>query len=274
MPGFRSRRAGKGGRVRGTPEARGDGCLARILSQAPAKPGPDYASWLVTWTRSGARDEAGHSLPEVAYQPLAERTASDVLDEDNMRPMQRLLTRHPGAPMAFAEIARRPSGFLRLRALVEYLKTQSDRPDVTNASDLGSTTAYVSPLHINEVMRGYQVEDTQFAEQEITNMRNAAREHVMRGLLGIAAEASEVAFNAATNTWLRKEYTRRRQAELVATSGSAATGSKGGQPVRPAGPGVETPAADIASQPLARSAAPERKTERPLSFGAPRVPAA
>jgi len=253
---------------------RGDGCLARILSQAPAKAGPDYACWLVTWTRSGARDEAGHNLPEVAYQPLAERTANDVLDEDNMRPMQRLLTRHPGAPMAFAEIARRPSGFHRLRALIEYLKVQAERPDVTNASDQGSTTAYVSPLHINEVMRSYQVADTELAEQEITGMRNAAREHVMRGLLGIAAEASEEAFNAATNTWLRKEYTRRRQAELLATSGSAAAAGKGGQPARPAGAGVEAQAPAASTQPLARASSPERKAERPLSFGAPRVPTA
>jgi len=251
--------------VRGTPEARGDGCLSRILSQAPAKAGPDYASWLVTWTRSGARDEAGHSLPEVAYQPLAERVGSDVLDEDNMRPMHRLLTRHPGAPMAFAEIARPSSPFLRLRALVEYLKTQSERPDVTNASDQGSSTAYVSPLHINEVMRGYQVEDTQHAEQEITNLRNSAREHVMRGLLGIAAEASEEAFNAATNTWLRKEYARRRQAEILASSSSASTtgaAAKGAQAARPSG--------EIPLQPSPAI----RKPDRPLSFGAPRAPTA
>src|SRR5262245_22149926 len=139
--------------------ARADGRLSQILSQAPVSPGPDYAAWLSSWCRSGARDGADDAAPALVFKPRAERQASDYLDDDNMHPMRKLLARHPGAPMAFAEMCRKPSGFQRLRSLIEYLKVQAENPSVTNASDQGSTTAYVSPLHINEVMRGYQVDD-------------------------------------------------------------------------------------------------------------------
>ncbi len=201
---------------------KGGSRLAEMLAQAPAAAGAEYANWLTTWCQSGASD--GPTQP-IVFKPPRERTASDILDEGNMQPMCRMLSHHPGAPMAFAEICRQSSGFLRLRVLVEYLKTQSDRPSVTNASDQGSVTAYVSPLHINEVMRGFEIEDSDQAEQEIARLRGVARERVMQDLLGIAGTVSEQAFGAATGTWLRKEYTRRQAAEKQVRAASTATAS-------------------------------------------------
>ena len=179
---------------------------------------------------SGAREEIDSHKRPFVFKPLKERTASDFLDEENLQPMRRMLSHHPGAPMAFALICRHASGFLRLRALIEYLKGQSDRPSVTNASDEGSATAYVSPLHINEVMRGFEIEDSEMAEQEIARLRGIARERVMQDLFGIAGAASEQAFGAAASTWLRKEYTRRQASEkqVRVTSTSVSSGTSGG----------------------------------------------
>lgn len=196
-----------------------------MLAQAPASPGVDYANWLTAWCQSGARNETDRATRPFQYVPRKDRAPSDVLDEDNLRSMQRLLSHHPGAPMAFAEICRHHSGFMRLRSLVEYLKVQSDQPSVTNASDQGSVTAYVSPLHVNEVMRAFQIDDTEEAEQEIARLRAIAREQVMQELLGIAATASGHAFSAAANTWLRKEYMRRQAAEKPSRVGGASAAS-------------------------------------------------
>ncbi len=115
--------------------------LAQVLAKAPVSAGPDYAEWLTMWCQSGARIE--RSVPAQPFQFLLrkDRTPRDVLDEDNLLPMRRMLSNHPGAPMAFAEICRERSGFMRLRSLVEYLKVQSEQPSVTNASDEGSATA-------------------------------------------------------------------------------------------------------------------------------------
>lgn len=202
--------------------------LAQMLEQAPAA-GPEYAEWLTMWCQSGARIDGDPSAQPFRFMLRKDRAPRDVLDEDNLLPMRRLLSHHPGAPMAFAEICRQGSGFMRMRTLIEYLKVQSDQPSVTNASDQGSATAYVSPLHVNEVMRGFQIEDSDEAEQEIARLRGIAREQVMRDLLGIAGEASDQAFNAAASTWLRKEYTRRQAAEKprVASGASAASGATG-----------------------------------------------
>lgn len=197
--------------------------LEEALAKAPAAIGPEYAEWLTAWCRSGACEE----VPvRIRFKPRNERTPSDYLDEDNLQPMRKMLSHHPGGPMAFAQICRQPSGFLRLRSLVEYLKGQSDEPTVTNASDQGSVTAYVSPLHVNEVMRGFSIDDSDEAEQEIARLRGIARAQVMRDLLGIAGTASEQAFNAATGTWLRKEYARRQASEKPARN-SASTAAAG-----------------------------------------------
>lgn len=193
--------------------------LAEMLARAPVGAGPDYADWIATWFRSGAQDESGAAA---RFAPRKDRSPGELLDDDNLHPMRRMLSHHPGAPMAFAQICRQPSGFLRLRSLVEYLKNQSDQPSVTNASDQGSVTAYVSPLHINEVMRGFAIDDSEQAEQEIARLRGVAREQVMQDLLGIAGAASEQAFNAAAGTWLRKEYARRQAAEKPARNGTGA----------------------------------------------------
>ncbi|CAN7784812.1 hypothetical protein LJR175_008435 [Variovorax sp. LjRoot175] len=198
--------------------------LADTFAKSPAAAGPDFINWLTMWSQSGVREEGGPRKP-FAFVPFKERQKRDILDEDNTHPMRRMLSHHPGAPMAFAEICRQPSAFLRLRALIEYLKAQSDRPSVTNASDEGSVTAYVSPLHINEVMRGFDIEDSDEAEQEITRLRAIARERVMQDLLGIAGSASEEAFSAAAGTWLRKEYTRRQAAEKQLRGGASSTAS-------------------------------------------------
>ena len=202
--------------------------LAQMLAQAPGA-GPDYAEWLTMWCQSGARNEGDPPAQPFRFMLRKDRAPRDVLDEDNLPPMRRLLTHHPGAPMAFAEICRQGSGFMRMRSLIEYLKVQSENPSVTNASDQGSATAYVSPLHVNEVMRGFQIEDSDEAEQEIARLRGVAREQVMRDLLGIAGDASDRAFNAAATTWLRKEYTRRQAAEKprVGSGGSTASGAAG-----------------------------------------------
>lgn len=202
--------------------------LAQMLAQAPVA-GPDYAEWLTMWCQSGARNEGDAPAQPFRFMLRKDRTPRDVLDEDNLLPMRRLLSHHPGAPMAFAEICRQGSGFMRMRSLVEYLKVQSEQPSVTNASDQGSATAYVSPLHVNEVMRGFHIEDSDEAEQEIARLRGIAREQVMRDLLGIAGDASERAFNAAASTWLRKEYTRRQAAEKprVGSGASAASSATG-----------------------------------------------
>jgi hypothetical protein len=197
--------------------------LAQMLAQAPVAAGPDYAEWLTMWCQSGARNEGDAPAQPFHFMLRKDRTPRDVLDEDNLLPMRRMLSHHPGAPMAYAEICRQGSGFMRLRSLVEYLKVQSEQPSVTNASDQGSATAYVSPLHVNEVMRGFQIEDSDEAEQEIARLRAIAREQVMRDLLEIAGGASERAFSAAATTWLRKEYTRRQAAEKSPRIGSGAT---------------------------------------------------
>ncbi|OUM00717.1 hypothetical protein A8M77_19720 [Variovorax sp. JS1663] len=257
-----------------------------MLAQAPVSAGLDYANWLTMWCQSGARNETDRSIRPFQYVPRKDRAANDVLDEDNLASMQRLLSHHPGAPMAFAEICRQPSGFMRLRSLVEYLKVQSDQPSVTNASDQGSATAYVSPLHVNEVMRAFQIDDTDEAEQEITRLRAIAREQVMQELLGIAATASGHAFSAAANTWLRKEYTRRQAAEKPqrigggASAASSATGASrergheqaialpSERPARlafragtPGGPQPD----DAHAEPTRTKAAPT--TDKPLGFG-------
>lgn len=200
--------------------------LAQLLAQAPVAAGPEYAEWLTMWCQSGARHDLDASAQSL-FLPRKERTPRDYLDDDNLQPMRRMQSNHPGAPMAFAEICRQPSAFLRLRSLVEYLKVQSEQPSVTNASDQGSVTAYVSPLHVNEVMRGFQLDDSEEAEQEIARLRAIAREQVMRDLLGIAGSASQQAFSAAANTWLRREYTRRQAAERQTRIGasSSAAGS-------------------------------------------------
>ena len=258
MSGVRGGRTRKGGLLSATFSAKADGRLSHILTQAPASPGPDYAAWLSMWCRSGARDVALDALPVVAFKPRAEREPSEYLDDDNMHPMRKLLARHPGAPMAFAEMCRNPSGFQRLRSLVEYLKVQSDNPSVTNASDQGSTTAYVSPLHVNEVMRGYQVDDEDLAEQEMARIRQTARDHVLGDLLSIASSASEEAFTAAMRTWIRKEYGRRQSAENVSNAGAAAVSRSAGK-----APGQDLPAP--------ASTAP---AERALGFGFARRPGA
>lgn len=198
-----------------------------MLAQAPVA-GPDYAEWLTMWCQSGARNEGDPPAQPFRFMLRKDRAPRDVLDEDNLLPMRRLLSHHPGAPMAFAEICRQRSAFMRMRALIEYLKVQSEQPSVTNASDQGSATAYVSPLHINEVMRGFQIDDSEEAEQEIARLRGIAREQVMRDLLGIAGDASDRAFNAAAATWLRKEYTRRQAAEKPRVASGASTASATG----------------------------------------------
>lgn len=262
--------------------------LADTIAKTPAAAGPDFISWLTMWCQSGVREESGPGKP-FAFVPLKERQMRDVLDEDNTQPMRRMLSHHPGAPMAFAEIARQPSAFVRLRALIEYLKVQSERPSVTNASDEGSVTAYVSPLHINEVMRGFNLEDSDEAELEITRLRALARERVMEDLLGIAGSASEHAFTAAMGTWLRKEYMRRQASEKQLRGGSSATASasaagatreQGGDQAiglpaerpgrlgfRAASTGSMEPG-EVATSPGSTAPAPDRPPgDRPLGFG-------
>ncbi|MBS0454101.1 MAG: hypothetical protein JSS14_22590 [Proteobacteria bacterium] len=254
--------------------AKADGGFSHILTQAPASPGPDYASWLSMWCRSGARDVASDAPTVVAFKPRAQREPSEYLDDDNMHPMRKLLARHPGAPMAFAEMCRNPSGFQRLRYLIEYMKVQSENPSVTNASDQGSTTAYVSPLHVDEVMRGFQVEDEEAAEQEIARIRQVARDHVLRDLLSIASSACEEAFTAAMGTWIRKEYGRRQSAENVAnvaTAGAAAVSrgaGKGGTP------GQDLPAQARETAPRGAAPASTAPAKRALGFGFARRPGA
>lgn len=260
-----------------------------MLAQAPVAAGPEYANWFTKWCQSGAREESDGPTRPFVFKSQKERTASDVLDEDNMQPMRKMLSHHPGAPMAFAEICRQSSGFLRLRALIEYVKVQSDRPSVTNASDEGSSTAYVSPLHINEVMRDFEIEDSDQAEQEIARLRGVARERVMQDLLGISGTASEQAFGAAAGTWLRKEYTRRQAAEkLVRVASTAAASSSSGssrerandqaialpteRPRRlafraagPASPAEQQPSEAASAAFAASTSAPA--AERPFGFG-------
>ena len=255
-----------------------------MLAQAPVA-GPDYAEWLTMWCQSGARNEGDAPAQPFRFMLRKDRTPRDVLDEDNLLPMRRLLSHHPGAPMAFAEICRQGSGFMRMRSLVEYLKVQSEQPSVTNASDQGSATAYVSPLHVNEVMRGFHIEDSDEAEQEIARLRGIAREQVMRDLLGIAGDASERAFNAAASTWLRKEYTRRQAAEKPrvgsgASAASSATGASreqvpeqvvalpserpGRLAFRAGAPGAQQPD-EAHAEPSRAKTAPT--AEKPLGFG-------
>ena len=258
--------------------------LAETFAKAPAAAGPDFINWLTMWCQSGAREEGGPRKP-FAFVPIKQREKRDILDEDNMHPMRRMLSHHPGAPMAFAEVCRQRSAFLRLRALIEYLKVQSDRPSVTNASDEGSVTAYVSPLHINEVMRGFEIEDSDEAEQEITRLRAIARDRVMQDLLGIAGSASDQAFTEAASTWLRGEYTRRQAAEkqlrggTTASTSSSTTGSGSEQASdaaialpneRPGRLSFPTAVSSAAEQEPTDSAAPSSSLpapERPLGFG-------
>jgi hypothetical protein len=253
--------------------------FAAILAKAPAAAGPDFIDWLTMWFQSGAREDGGPRKP-FAFVPVKDREKRDLLDEDNMAPMRRMLSHHPGAPMAFAEICRQRSAFLRLRSLIEYLKVQSERPSVTNASDEGSVTAYVSPLHINEVMRGFEIEDSEQAEQEITRLRSMARERVMQDLLGIAGSASEQAFTEATGTWLRREYTRRQAAEKqpragVTAAASSSAGAARGQSSdaaialpneRPGRLGFPGAPAGAVEQEGASSSVPAAP-DRPLGFG-------
>ena len=257
--------------------------LAETLAKAPAAPGPDFINWLTIWFQSGAREDGGPRKP-FEFVPIKDREKRDLLDEDNMQPMRRMLSHHPGAPMAFAEICRQRSAFLRLRALIEYLKVQSDRPSVTNASDEGSVTAYVSPLHINEVMRGFEIEDTEQAEQEITRLRAIARDRVMHDLLGIAGSASEQAFSEAASTWLRREYTRRQAAEKQPRAGVTSTASSGAASARGqsseaaialpneragrlAFPGASPAPGEVEATPAATAGPNTGTSERPLGFG-------
>lgn len=257
-----------------------------MLAQAPVSTGLEYANWLTMWCQSGARNETDRPATPFQFVPRKDRAPCDILDEDNLHSMKRLLSHHPGAPMAFAEICRHSSGFMRLRSLVEYLKVQSDQPSVTNASDQGSVTAYVSPLHVNEVMRAFQIDDSEEAEQEIVRLRAIAREQVMQELLGIAATASGHAFNAAANTWLRKEYTRRQAVEKpprIGGGASAASSATGASSERGHDQAIALPSerpgrlafragAPGGQQPTEANAEPTRtKTapapDKPLSFG-------
>ncbi|KWT65037.1 hypothetical protein WDL1P2_00509 (plasmid) [Variovorax sp. WDL1] len=251
-----------------------------MLAQAPVSAGPDYAEWLTIWCQSGARNEGDAQAQPFHFMLRKDRAPRDLLDEDNLLPMRRMLSHHPGAPMAYAEICRQASGFMRLRSLVEYLKVQSEQPSVTNASDQGSSTAYVSPLHVNEVMRGFHIEDSDEAEQEIARMRAIAREQVMRDLLEIAGSASEHAFNAAANTWLRKEYTRRQAAEKpprIGGSASAASSATGVSSERGQDQAIALPSerpsrlAFRAGPPVGQQPTEAIKTapatDKPLSFG-------
>ncbi|TAL65699.1 MAG: hypothetical protein EPN79_10995 [Burkholderiaceae bacterium] len=204
--------------------------LAAMLGEMPLEAGPEFSRWLVERCQSGVRQHGPGGEP--AYKPLKDRPASDILSDDNMQEMCRMLSRHPGAPMAFAGLCMEPSLFHRLRDIVAYVNNQSMHPDVSNASDQGSCTAYVSPMHINEVMRSYEVDDEDQAELEITRIRAAAREQVMQGLLRIAQSSAVDALASFKNVWGRKEYLRRQaaaQEKTAIAAGGAAAGT--GQPV-------------------------------------------
>lgn len=231
------------------------GWTARVAAQAPSRPGADYAAFICAWARSGSCEDPTGAL---AFQPRAERTPGEYLDEDNMLPLLKLLSRHPGAPMAFAEMCRVPSGFLRIRALLEYLKRQADDPNVANASDQGSTTAYVSPLLVNEVMASYQLNDD-LAQDEIARLRGEARSRVMRDMLDIAAKCSEEAFEIAAHTWFRKEYSRRQAAE--ANMALAASGASGGRSAAAAAGARGGPLPEAGAGQPAASAPPAARVE-------------
>jgi hypothetical protein len=252
------------------------GWTARVTAQAPSRAGPDYAEFVCVWARSGSRDPT----KPLDFRPRVERTPGDFLDEDNMLPLLKLLSRHPGAPMAFAQMCSVPSGFLRIRALLEYLKRQADEPNVTNASDQGSTTAYVSPLLVNEVMASYQLNDD-LAQEEVARLRGEARARVMRDMLEIAAKASEDAFQIAAHTWFRKEYSRRQAAEtnkaLAAGTASGGRGSAGGSQGGRLPDSASVRAVDVASNAPSESSAGRAQAAEtaaiPLNLGFGRRPA-